>query len=116
VAKKRLLEYRNAPAALLTDGGAEGRVGLVDRLKTYTDTDADLMPPSLMRKYIAYARTYVQPTLSTEAKKVNQSSCSPAVKKHFAARKMANWTLNLRAPTILLLHFLSSERGRGSVS
>jgi len=70
VAKKRLLEYRSAPAGLLTDGEGEGRVGLLDWLKTYTDTDADLMPPSLMRKYIAYARTYVHPTLSPGAQQV----------------------------------------------
>ena len=71
MAKKRLLEYRSAPAGLLTNGEGEGRVGLLERLKRFTEADADLMPPSLIRKYIAYARTYVHPTLSPGAKQVS---------------------------------------------
>ena len=77
-AKKRLLEYRNAPRPLLTDGrggggggGGGGRVGLAERLKVYTADDADPVPGPLLRKYIAYARTHVHPVLSPEAKKVS---------------------------------------------
>ena len=33
------------------------------------ESDADLLPPQLLRKYIAYARTYVHPQLDEEAKK-----------------------------------------------
>ena len=77
-AKKRLLEYRNAPRPLLTDGGGGGgggggRAGLAERLKVYTADDADPVPGPLMRKYIAYARTHVHPVLSPEAKKVSLS-------------------------------------------
>ena len=68
-AKRRLLEYGKAPA-LLTHKGEDSRVSLEDQLKVYTNEDADPMPPQLMQKYIAYARTYVHPTLSAAAKKV----------------------------------------------
>lgn len=70
IVKKRLLEYRTAPVALLTNGGQEGRVSLHDQLKRYTEDDADPLPARLMQKYIAYARAYVNPVLSTEAKQV----------------------------------------------
>lgn len=33
------------------------------------DANADLLPASLLRKYIAYAREYVHPVLGEEAKK-----------------------------------------------
>ena len=70
VAKKRLLEYREAPVAQLTNGVEEGRTSLQDQLKIYTTDDADPLPARLMQKYIAYARAYVHPSLSPEAKGV----------------------------------------------
>lgn len=52
------------------NGGNSGRLKLEEQLKVYTDDDSDPVPAELMQKYIAYARTYVNPTLSSAAKKV----------------------------------------------
>lgn len=72
MAKRRLLEYRAAPP-LLADGRTAGRrLSLTERLKVYTENDADPVPPQLMRKYIAYARRYCHPILSPEAKEVRR--------------------------------------------
>lgn len=69
-AKRRLIEYGRAPA-LLTHKGEAGRVSLEDQLKKYTADDDDPMPPALIQKYIAYAKTYVKPSLSDAAKAVS---------------------------------------------
>ena len=73
MAKKRLLEYKVAPA-LITHEGEQGRVNLEDQLKVYTKDDADPLPQQLMQKYIAYAKAYVHPLLSPEAKEVGPSA------------------------------------------
>jgi DNA helicase MCM8 len=39
---------------------------LSERLRIGADDDIDLIPPSLIRKYIAYARKYIHPRLSEE--------------------------------------------------
>ena len=96
-AKKRLLEYRNAPRPLLNDGrgdgggggGGGGRVGLAERLKVYTADDADPVPGPLMRKYIAYARTHVHPVLSPEGKKVSLSTPVGVLKETFGS--LSGW-------------------------
>lgn len=72
-AKRRLLEFRRAPTALLTGGPGQSRLKLQERLKEYTEDDADPVPLNLMRKYIAYARAYVNPVLCAEAKQVGCS-------------------------------------------
>ena len=69
MAKKRLLEYRRTPA-LLTNTGEPSRTSLEDELKVYGEEDADPLPQQLMQKYIAYARTFIHPTLSPDAKQV----------------------------------------------
>ncbi|KAJ1970323.1 DNA replication licensing factor mcm8, partial [Dimargaris verticillata] len=40
---------------------------LLQKLTMHPHEQLDLVPPSLLRKYIAYARKYVQPRLSSEA-------------------------------------------------
>ena len=45
-------------------------MSLEDQLKVYGEEDADPLPQQLMQKYIAYARTFVHPTLSPDAKQV----------------------------------------------
>lgn len=40
---------------------------LENRLKLSKDENLDLLPPFLLRKYIAYARQYVKPKMSAEA-------------------------------------------------
>lgn len=43
------------------------------RLLSHPDEDLDLIPSSLIRKYIAYARKYCQPRLSPEAAEILKS-------------------------------------------
>jgi DNA helicase MCM8 len=43
------------------------------RLLSHPDDDLDLIPSSLIRKYIAYSRKYCQPRLSPEAAGVLKS-------------------------------------------
>lgn len=43
------------------------------RLLSHPDDDLDLIPSSLIRKYIAYARKYCQPRLSPEAAEILKS-------------------------------------------
>uniref|UniRef100_A0A4W4F678 DNA helicase MCM8 n=1 Tax=Electrophorus electricus TaxID=8005 RepID=A0A4W4F678_ELEEL len=45
---------------------------LADRLKLYPGENFDPIPHQLLRKYVGYARHYVQPSLSPEAAKVLQ--------------------------------------------
>ncbi|KFH68450.1 hypothetical protein MVEG_05265 [Podila verticillata NRRL 6337] len=50
----------------------ERSLPLPERLKMRDDDDLELVPQSLLRKYIAYARKYVMPRLSQEAADVLQ--------------------------------------------
>ncbi|KAJ1960277.1 DNA replication licensing factor mcm8 [Dispira parvispora] len=45
---------------------------LLDKIMMRPDESLDLVPPPLLRKYIAYARKYVQPRLSKDATEVLQ--------------------------------------------
>ena len=71
-ARAGLLEGSAAPTLLITEtagAGAEGgvrRKALCDSLRQRKPDDEPL-PPQLLRKYIAYARQYVHPTLTSEA-------------------------------------------------
>ncbi|KAJ8045687.1 DNA helicase MCM8 [Holothuria leucospilota] len=61
------------------DGDEEGRKSLEsqkplpERLKIKRGEELDLIPPQLLRKYIAYARKYVQPQLTVESARVLQN-------------------------------------------
>jgi DNA helicase MCM8 len=48
----------------------EGSDTLEERLKIKDFSEVDLIPPKLLRKYIAYAREYVEPVFTKEAKNV----------------------------------------------
>ncbi|KAG0091651.1 DNA replication licensing factor mcm8 [Podila epicladia] len=50
----------------------ERALPLPERLKMRDDDDLELVPQSLLRKYIAYARKYVMPRLSQEASDILQ--------------------------------------------
>ena len=45
---------------------------LIEKLKVSRKDNFDPIPPQLLRKYIQYARKYVQPKLSSEAAKILQ--------------------------------------------
>ena len=45
---------------------------LIEKLKVGRKDNFDPVPPQLLRKYIQYARKYVQPKLSSEAAKILQ--------------------------------------------
>lgn len=79
-ARQRLKEHKLSGRMGPTGGGSsissEGRPSLEERLLVYTAADADPVPPQLMRKYIAYARTYVHPSLSAAAKEVRACATS----------------------------------------
>lgn len=78
--------FRNVAGDLLSptkelvalDGDEEGRKSLEsekplsERLKIRRGEELDLIPPQLLRKYIAYARKYVHPQLSVESARVLQ--------------------------------------------
>jgi DNA helicase MCM8 len=51
-------------------GDAGHQPSLEEHLMVYTAADTDPVPAQLLRKYIAYARAYVHPSLSREAKEV----------------------------------------------
>ncbi|KAK9914958.1 hypothetical protein WJX75_002939 [Coccomyxa subellipsoidea] len=72
-AKQRLKMHRAARSTQAGGSSLAGpgdRASLEDRLLLYTAADADPVPQQLLRKYIAYARAYVHPKLSDEAKQV----------------------------------------------
>lgn len=79
-AKQRLKAARAArgaaggAAAAVDSGGGSGaaRVPLEEQLLAHIAADADPVPVQLLRKYIAYARAYVHPVLSDDAKQVNR--------------------------------------------
>lgn len=64
--------------SVVLDGDEEGRP-LAERLKSKPGEDIDPVPPQLLRKYIAYARKYVQPQLSKESAKVLQVKASSCI-------------------------------------
>eukprot|EP00887_Chlorella_sp_A99_P007436 scaffold2.g7436.t1 len=72
-ARSRLLLTAGASAPLLLTDGREsacgGQPSLLERLQQRRPDD-DPVPPQLLRKYIAYARQYCHPRLSTGAKAV----------------------------------------------
>ena len=54
----------------------EAEKPLSDRLKVETGEELDIIPPQLLRRYVAYARKYVHPKITPECAKViriNQS-------------------------------------------
>jgi DNA replicative helicase MCM subunit Mcm2 (Cdc46/Mcm family) len=79
-AKQRLLEYRPmqlalpAPGDELVTAAPPPRAKLAQRLQmTQQDSAVHTLPVPLLRKYIAYARAYVHPKLSDEARQVLQA-------------------------------------------
>ncbi|GAX76612.1 hypothetical protein CEUSTIGMA_g4058.t1 [Chlamydomonas eustigma] len=73
-ARQRLLEFRSQSVPLLPgpSGSSQhdpSRLPLSQRLMTRHGDD-DPLPPQLLRKYIAYAKQYVHPRLSDEARQV----------------------------------------------
>ena len=60
------------------DGDGEEVPPLTDRLRLRRQEELDPIPPSLLRKYVAYARKYVHPKLTAEAADVLQEVRSHA--------------------------------------
>lgn len=64
---------------------ADSEVPLSERLKLYPNETFDPIPHQLLRKYIAYARKYVSPTLSEDASSILKQFYLDLRKKHHTA-------------------------------
>ena len=59
----------------MSKGGESGmRLPLEQQLQACASASCNPVPVQLLRKYIAYAQTYITPVLSAEAKEVTFSS------------------------------------------
>lgn len=54
---------------------SQQRLPLAESLLVYAKEDAEPPPPQLLKKFIAYARAYVHPLLSEEAKEACPACC-----------------------------------------
>ncbi|XP_026285524.1 DNA helicase MCM8 [Frankliniella occidentalis] len=68
-----------------TNVAGDGEVPLSERLRLYANETFDPIPHQLLRKYIAYARKYVNPTLSEDASAVLKQFYLDLRKKHHTA-------------------------------
>lgn len=69
-------DFARLPAGTQGQVEAEEAQPLADRLRLRRQEELDPIPPALLRKYVAYARKYVQPKLTDEAAGVLQEVCS----------------------------------------
>ena len=61
-------------------GSPPQRLPLAERLRRYSEEDAESPPQQLLKKYIAYAKAHVHPELSPEAKQVRHgTACVPVL-------------------------------------
>eukprot|EP00043_Microstomoeca_roanoka_P016271 m.165434 g.165434 ORF g.165434 m.165434 type:complete len:862 (+) comp16425_c0_seq1:2650-5235(+) len=78
-------DFARLPSGFQAEEDGADSKPLVDRLRLRRHEDLDPIPPSLLRKYVAYARKYVHPKLSEDAANVLQEFYLDLRQRHQSA-------------------------------